>query len=90
MIPEKLGESNLTISEYIDFYLEEVPDIFETDTPNNLSMREKIERLQLKGMSSHGDKENQHFVVEFTLGYDQLLCVNFDSDLIPKSIIWES
>lgn len=75
---------------YFEFYKEEVPEVFEAYKTKALTLADKVNLLQFKGMASHSCEDEQTFVVDFTLGYDQILCVEFNSDFEYSSIAWES
>ncbi|MFV0393896.1 MAG: hypothetical protein ACK5LC_05825 [Coprobacillaceae bacterium] len=86
-----LEESNdEEINKYFDFYIEEVPEVFKTNEPKKLTKKEKINSLILYSMASHGSKKEQKFVLNFTLGYDQILCLKFDTEFKIIGVAWES
>ena len=87
---EEDGEDAEMIAEYFDFYKEEVPEVFGDSDISKLSIADMIKSLKLVNMSSHGSENTQKFVVDFTLGYDQILCVHFDNDSNLNYIAWES
>lgn len=78
------------VEEYFEFFEEEVPEVFEAYRTKALTLADKVNLLQFKGMASHGFGNGQTFVVDFTLGYDQILCVEFHSDFEYSNIAWES
>jgi hypothetical protein len=84
------SEDSLMINDYFQVYVDELPEVFDADDPSKLSLTEKIESLWLKHMGTHGNGDEQIFHVDFTLGYDQLLCVYFDSNMDATHIAWES
>ena len=69
-----------TIIEYLDFFVEEYPELFNHDKPNELSLKEKIVSLYITGMASHNKGKNQILVVDFTLEGEQLLSVSFNEE----------
>ena len=75
---------------YFEFFEEEVPEVFEAYKTKTLILADKVNLLQFEGMASHGFGDEQTFVVDFTLGYDQILCVEFQSDFEYSNIAWES
>lgn len=83
-------EDKAEVQEYFDFYLEEVPQVFNTPAPQDLALSQKVNSLVLTAMASHGNGEAQTFVVDFTLGYDQLLCIYFNANGEFKCQAWES
>lgn len=87
---EEDSEEYETITQYFEFYTDEVPDVFDIDDVSALSLADMVSRLIFKSMASHENGDEQHFVVDFTLGYDQLLCVNFDSESHYVNVSWES
>ncbi|MDL2233462.1 DUF2004 domain-containing protein [Ruminococcaceae bacterium OttesenSCG-928-L11] len=87
---EEGGEDEEMIAEYFDFYREEVPEVFGVEDVSALSLPEMVKSLTLAGMATHGSGPEQRFNVDFTLGYDQLLCVYFNSDGEFDRIAWES
>lgn len=84
------SEDSEMIKEYFNFYKEEVPEVFEVEDPSELSLAGMVQTLQLAGMGTHGSGAGQHYHVDFTLGYDQLLSVYFDSDGNFDHMAWES
>jgi len=87
---EKDSEDAEMIEEYFDFYKEEAPDVFDISDVSELSLFDMVKCLKLSGMAAHGCGNAQSFNVDFTLGYDQLLCVYFDSASGFDHIAWES
>lgn len=84
------SEENETIVEYFNFYKDEAPDVFEVDDVSTLSLEDMVNFLTLKGMASHENGDDQYFVVDFTLGEDQILCISFDNEYNYMDISWES
>lgn len=74
---------------YFEFFQEEVPDVFEIDNSQTLSKEDKVEYLKVCGLASHGSEDNQYFVIDFTIGYDQLLALKFNKTT-EVEIAWES
>lgn len=62
--------------------------MFEAYKTKALTLADKVNLLQFKGMASHGFGDGQTFVVDFTLGYDQILCIEFHSDFEYSNIAW--
>lgn len=87
---EEDSEEHETITQYFEFYKDEVPVVFDVEDVSALSLADMVSRLIFKSMASHEDGDEQHFVVDITLGYDQLLYVNFDSESNYVNITWES
>lgn len=87
---EKGSEDYELIMEYFGFYQEEVPEVFGTGNVVGLSLEDMVKCLTLAHMGTHGSGAEQSFNVDFTLGYDQLLCVYFNSDSSFNHIAWES
>ena len=87
---EEGSEDDEMVAEYFDFYKEEAPDVFGDVDISALTLADMVNGLELCGMATHGCGEGQHFVVDFTLGYDQMLCVSFDVNSECKNIAWES
>ena len=87
---EEGSEEYVMIMEYFDFYREEVPQVFGTEDVFTLSLPEMVKGLVLNHMGAHGSGTEQRFNVDFTLGYDQLLSVYFDSDSRFDHMAWES
>lgn len=87
---EEDSEEHGTVMEYFEFYQEEVPEVFGVEDVSALSFAEMVNHLAFKSMASHGLGDAQQFVVDFTLGYDQLLCVKFDGESNYLDIAWES
>ena len=85
---EELNDT--TIIEYLDFFVEEYPEMFNHDKPNELSLKEKIDSLYITGMASHNEGKNQILVVDFTLEGEQLLSVSFNEESHFSNIAWES
>lgn len=82
--PQGSEESEL-IEEYCKFFREEFPkDLGEA------SKRELIKRLRFKGMASHEKGAKQRLVADFTLGYHQVLCAQFDSRCQFTGVCWDS
>lgn len=79
-----------TVKEYFEFYKEEVPEVFGVEDVSALSLADMVSCLVFKSMASHESGDEQIFIVDFTLGYDQLLCVAFDKEYRSISISWES
>lgn len=78
------------IDEFFDFYKEEIPEVFGQTPPVTLTKKQLVKLLRLKGIATHGAGADQQFVLDFTLGYDQLLCVKYDANLQFSNIAWES
>ncbi len=78
------------VKDYFDFYKEEIPEVFEADNLKMLSLSDMVNLLKLTGMSSHNSESEQIFIVDFTLGYDQLLSLSFNADIEFRNIAWES
>lgn len=87
---EEYAEGDETVEEYFDFYKEEVPEVFDTEDVDALSLEDMVNKLELVSMASHESGNEQNFVVDFTLGYDQILCAEFDSNSEFQFIAWES
>lgn len=85
---ENSGDSD--VKDYFDFYKEEVPEVFEIDNVEMLTISDMVNLLKLTGMSSHNSASDQILAVDFTLGYDQLLSVSFNADIEFRNIAWES
>lgn len=49
-----LETENAIVKDYFEFYLEEVPHVFETENPSQISTQEMINKLKLNGVASHG------------------------------------
>jgi len=81
---------NEAVTSYFDFHRDEVPDVFGVPDAESLSLADMVGCLALEGMASHGDAEHQQFVVDFTLGCDEILCVFYTSDWQVDHIAWES
>lgn len=87
---EKGSEDNVMVMEYFNFYREEVPQVFGVEDAASLSLADMVKSLSLSHMGTHGSGAEQRFNVDFTLGYDQLLCAYFDSESNLDHIAWES
>lgn len=87
---DKESEEYETVKEYFNFYRDEVPDVFEVEDVSILSLVDMVDCLIFKSMASHENGGEQHFVVDFTLGYDQILCVSFDCEHNYMYISWDS
>ena len=87
---EEGSEDGDMIAEYFEFYKEEAPEVFGDADPDDLFLPDMLELLALGNMASHGAGEEQIFNVDFTLGFDQLLCAYFNSDFDLDHIAWES
>lgn len=86
----KDSEDYEMVMEYFDFYKDEVPEVFGVDDASTLSLADMIKCLKLAHMGTHGSSDKQVFNVDFTLGYDQLLCGYFDNAGKLDHIAWES
>lgn len=84
------SEEHRTVKEYFAFYKEEIPEVFNTEDISALSLADMVNHLKLQSMASHESGDAQNFVVDFTLGYDQILCVKFNNEGNYLSISWES
>lgn len=84
------SEEYKTVEAYFNCYKDEVPNVFNVEDVSVLSLADMVNHLIFLSMASHGNGEEQHFVVDFTLGYDQILCVSFDSKQNYMYISWES
>lgn len=84
------NSADSSVKEYFEFYKEEVPEVFEAYNTKTLTLADKVNLLQFTGMASHDCDDEQTFVVDFTLGYDQILCVEFDSHFKFSNIAWEN
>lgn len=78
------------VMEYFDFYRDQVPEVFGVADAEALSLPEMVNCLKLDHMGTHGSGSGQEYHVDFTLGYDQLLCVYFDSESKFNHMAWES
>lgn len=78
------------IGEYFSFYQDEVPEVFGVDNVSLLSLPDMVKKLTLKQMATHGIGTEQYFTIDFTLGYDQLLCAYFDCNSNLDHLAWES
>lgn len=87
---DKENEEYETIEEYFNFYKDEAPELFEVDDVSALTFSDMVKCLTLKSMASHENGEDQYFVVDFTLGDDQILCFSFDNKYEYMDISWES
>lgn len=87
---EEESAEHKTVKEYFDCYKEEIPEAFGAEDVSALTLTDMINLLKFKSMASHGSGEEQSFIVDFTLGYDQILCVKFNIDEKVDSIAWES
>lgn len=87
---DKEGEEFETVEEYFEFYKEEVPEIFGVEDVSALSLADMVNHLVFNSMASHESGDEQHFVIDFTLGYDQILCIEFDNEYSYAHISWES
>jgi len=87
---EKDSEDAEMIAEYFSFYKDEVPEVFDSSDVSVLTLSDMVNCLKLSHMGTHGSGKDQQFNVDFTLGYDQLLCVYFDSNSEFDHIAWES
>lgn len=87
---EQNSEDFEMTAEYFSFYKDEVPEVFGVDDASGLSLADMVKSLQLSHMGTHGSGADQRYNVDFTLGYDQLLCVYFDSESNFDHIAWES
>lgn len=90
MSAEQKSEEFETIMEYFSFYKEEAPEVFGEGNVPDLSLADMVKSLQLSHMGTHGSGAEQRYNVDFTLGYDQLLTIYFDSDCTFERIAWES
>lgn len=90
LIVEQDSEDFEMIAEYFSFYKDEVPAVFGVEDTSDLSLADMVSSLQLSHMGTHGSGTDQRYNVDFTLGYDQLLCVYFDSEINFNHIAWES
>lgn len=87
---EEGGEDHEMIVEYFGFYRDEVPEVFGVDDASSLSLSDMVKSLTLAHMGTHENGGEQRHHVDFTLGYDQLLCVYFDANCKLDHIAWES
>lgn len=87
---EEGSEEYQIVAEYFEFYKDEVPEVFDVEDASVLTLTEMVDLLTLESMASHENGVEQHFVVDFTLGYDQILCVIFDNANNYKNISWDS
>lgn len=87
---ERDSEDWEMVQEYFDFYKDEAPEVFGVPCPEGLTLDQMVNSLALQSMASHGSGKGQYFVVDFTLGYDQLLCAYFKKDFCLDHIAWES
>ncbi len=78
------------VTSYFDFFKEEAPDVFGTDEVSELTLHQMVSKLELVGINCHETTEGLLIVVDYSLGYDQLLCVNFDGNHTLLDIGWES
>ncbi|MGI6153254.1 MAG: hypothetical protein ACOYJB_05375 [Christensenellaceae bacterium] len=90
MSAEEGSEDADMIQEYFDFFREEVPEVFDAEDVAALSVPDMVKKLKLRGMAACGNGDAQTFWVDFTLGYDQLLCVHFNHESKFDHIAWES
>ena len=88
-VPEDSDDYKM-ILEYFSFYKDEVPEVFGVPDASVLSLSDMVRCLILSHMGTHGIGSEQKYNVDFTLGYDQLLCVYFDCDGTFDHIAWES
>ncbi len=86
---EYANVEDATVQEYFDFYKENVPAVFNTLDISSLTIKEMIDKLVIHQIGIHKDDEIE-YVVDYTLGYDQLLCVKFDEKKEFENIAWES
>lgn len=84
------SEEYRTVGAFFEFYKDEIPEVFEAEDVSSLSLADMVNRLAFKSMASHANGDEQSFIVDYTLGYDQVLCVKFDSKCNYESIAWES
>lgn len=87
---EQGSEDSKMIAEYFSFYSDEVPEVFGADDVAALSLADMVKSLRLCHMGTHGSGASQRYNVDFTLGYDQLLSVYFDSGGNFDHMAWES
>lgn len=103
---EEDSEDYETVEEFFEFYKDEAPEVFSKDFDfskdeapevfsagdvSSLSLEAMVSFLRFKGMGAHeGGMEEENYVVDFTLGYDWILCVTFDSESNFDYISWES
>lgn len=78
------------IDEYFRFFIDEAPDAFGENDPAALSRAARVAKLKLVAMASHGAGQDQHFTVDFSLGYDQLLSLYYNADMEFDHMAWES
>lgn len=82
---KKGSEEAALVEEYCGFFRKE----FEKDL-GRLTTEELVKRFRFKGMASHERGTDQRFVVDFTLGFHQVLCVQFDCNQKYIGISWDS
>ncbi len=88
---EKFNEDKSEmVTSYFDFFKEEAPDVFGTDEVSELTLHQMVSKLELVGINCHETTEGLLIVVDYSLGYDQLLCVSFDGNHTLLDISWES
>lgn len=81
---KKNSRESTLVEEYCEFFRKE----FEKDL-GRLTKEELVKRLRFKGMASHKKGSDQRLVVEFTLGFHQVLCVQFDCNENYIGISWD-
>ncbi len=85
-----LANEDSLIEEYFEYFKDEAPEVFNCKNVDSLTLSEMINMLKFTTIASHENGDDQSFNVDFTLGYDQILCVVFDSNYQFDYISWES
>lgn len=73
--------------------LEEYCEFFRAEFPKDLGkapVQDLVKRLRFKGMASHEEGVKQRFVVDLTLGYHQVLCMQFDHRHQFTGVSWDN
>ncbi len=73
------------LEDYFQFFREEFPKDL-----GDASRKEMVKRLRLKELASHENGTGQHFAVDFTLGYFQILCAQFDYKHNFTDLSWDN
>lgn len=79
------SEEYALLEGYFKFFREEFPKDL-----GDASRADLVKRLRLKGMAAHEQGDNQRFVVDFTLGYFQILCAQFDHAHKFTGLSWDN
>ncbi len=78
------------VTDYFNFFKEEASDVFGSEDVSCLTLSKMVSKLELVGINCHETTEGLQIVVDYSLGYDQLLCAAFDREYTLLNLSWES